>query len=296
MDEILSLAVRQGGVIRRDQARRLGMSDSAIDRRIRSGRWQVVVEGVLRVFPARDERDLLAGAIAALPTAVVSHASAGRIHRLAGTPESAPTITVHASKAWRFPEVAVRRTRTVSRAHCVTVDGLPVTSVARTVVDLAADLPEHPWRSLAEQAVVTGRCSLDDLRAVAADACGRGRAGSKLVTAFLADALVGTSRLQRLAIEALANAGLPPPEVEFPIPWSPRKRFDLAYPEAKLAIELDGRRWHSTADRFQADRERDREALAHGWVVVRFTWEDLTRRPREFVATIVRLLAARTVH
>ena len=255
-----------------------------------------MVEGVLRVFPAGGERDLLAGAIAALPTAVVSHASAGRIHRLAGTPDSPPTITVHASKAWRFPEVAVRRTRTVSRGHWVTIDGLPVTSVARAVIDLAADLPEAPWRSMAEQAVVTGRCSLDDLRTVAADACGRGRAGSRLVSAFLADSLVGTSRLERLAIEALAAAGLPTPEIEYPIPWSPGQRFDLAYPEARLAIELDGRRWHSTAERFQADRRRDREALAHGWVVVRFTWEDLTGRPREFVAIVARLLVARTVH
>lgn len=294
MDEILTLAVRQGGIIRRDQARALGLSDSAIDRRIRSGRWSQAIEGVFRVFPAGDERDLLAGAVAALPTAVVSHGSAARLHRLDGRPTGGATVTVHASRTWLFPEVEVHRTRTVVPSHVVRVDGLPVTSVARTVIDLAAEMPEPAWQSLAEGAVVSSRCSVAELREVASVACGRGRTGSRLVRRFLDDPHVGTSRLQRLAIEALAAANLPTPEIEYPIPWSPGRRFDLAYPQAKLAIELDGRRWHSTADRFQADRERDREALAHGWVVVRFTWQDLTGRPREFVGIVARLLVART--
>ena len=80
-----------------------------------------------------------------------------------------------------------------------------------------------------------------------------------------------------------------------PVPWRPAQRFDLAYPAARMAIELDGRAFHVSPERFEADRLRDREAATHGWLVVRFTWDDVVRRPSEFVRTIVTLLAERTV-
>jgi very-short-patch-repair endonuclease len=251
--------------------------------------------GVYRVFPARSHRDLLAGALAALPTAVVSHSSAARLHELDGLPDGFPTVTVHASKAYRFPDVDVRRTRTLIDAHTVEVDGLSTTTVARTLVDLAADLRPSRWQHLAERVVVHGVCTLDDVRAVAEVACGRGVAGSKIVRAFLEDPLAGTSRLERLAIEALRLAGLPRPELQYPIPWDPGKRFDLAYPRARLAIELDGRRWHSEREVFQTDRRRDREALVRGWIVPRFTFDDVVKRPEQFVRTTAELLAERSV-
>ncbi|MEX1281358.1 MAG: DUF559 domain-containing protein, partial [Acidimicrobiia bacterium] len=69
---------------------------------------------------------------------------------------------------------------------------------------------------------------------------------------------------------------------------------DLAYPDLRIAIELDGRHWHDRPDAFQTDRERDRMAARHGWVVVRFTWLDLQRDPAGFIRTIVDLLASRT--
>lgn len=289
------LASRQGGVIRRDQAESAGLSGSAIDRRVRSGRWVRLLEGVFRVFPSASHRDLIAGALAALPTAVASHWSAAMLHGIDGLPGDTPTVTVHASKSYRFPGVDVRRTRSLVGEHVMELNGLVVTTIARTLVDMAADLRPTRWNHLAERLVVHGRCSLDDVAEVHAIAGGKGKAGSRAVSMFLADPNAGASRLERMALDVLLGAGLPRPHVQYPVPWDPGKRFDLAYPEAKLAIELDGRRWHSASDTFQSDRERDRNALRYGWVVPRFTFEDVSRRPSEFARTTAELLAARSV-
>jgi very-short-patch-repair endonuclease len=83
---------------------------------------------------------------------------------------------------------------------------------------------------------------------------------------------------------------LPEPRLEFSIPWDPERRFDAAYPAARLAIEWDSRRWHELSDAFSRDRERDRQSLLHGWRVLRFTWVDVTERPTEVVETVRSLL------
>ena len=67
--------------------------------------------------------------------------------------------------------------------------------------------------------------------------------------------------------------------------------LDIAFPEALLAIEIDGWAWHSDPDRFQRDRQRQNALVAAGWTVLRFTWADLIERPEQVVATVVRTLA-----
>ncbi|MGH8949674.1 MAG: DUF559 domain-containing protein, partial [Acidimicrobiia bacterium] len=84
----------------------------------------------------------------------------------------------------------------------------------------------------------------------------------------------------------LARAGLPPPLPEHPIPWRPGRRFDDAYPQARVAIEWDSRAWHEQRAAMVEDRRRDREAAAQGWIVLRFTWDEVTTKPREIVETV----------
>jgi len=62
--------------------------------------------------------------------------------------------------------------------------------------------------------------------------------------------------------------------------------LDIAFPTLRVAVEVDGRAWHSAADRFQHDRQRQNALVARGWVVLRFTWEDVTRRPQSVLATL----------
>jgi very-short-patch-repair endonuclease len=91
----------------------------------------------------------------------------------------------------------------------------------------------------------------------------------------------------------LATRGVDLPVPQYPIPWDPSRRFDGGYPDDQVAIEWDSRLWHSKQQAMTADRRRDRMAARHGWVVLRFTWEDVTQRPDEVADTVTAVLEAR---
>ncbi len=286
--DVLRLAARQGGVVTRAQALDLGLTPDAIRHRTRTGTWTRIGRGIYRLLPSQDEREFLLAAVATLPDAVVSHTSAARLHGLEGVPVRSPTVTVVSSTTHRFEGVAVRRAIVgVPDDQRVLVDRLPTTTVARTIIDLAADLHRPVWEELAQSAIVTRRCSTDQLRRVADVVCGQGRPGSAIVGEFLADPGAGRSALERRVAALLAPLR---PEVEYPAPWDPNQRLDFAFPEARVAVEVDGYRWHATRSKFEADRRRDRAAARHGWRIVRVTWSDIRDRPGEVLATIVALL------
>lgn len=103
------------------------------------------------------------------------------------------------------------------------------------------------------------------------------------------------SELERRLFDAITKAGLPEPIRQYPLPGNrPGAEFaDAAYPAAKVLIEADGRRWHTRIGDLERDRVRDVEVSEAGWVVLRFTYEQITTAP-EWVATrIANVLAAR---
>lgn len=100
--------------------------------------------------------------------------------------------------------------------------------------------------------------------------------------------MAGSSALERRVAVILEPFA---PSLQLPAPWDDNRRLDFAFPAAKLAVEADGRRWHSTARSFAADRARDHAALRHGWMVVRLTERD---RPDEVRGIIAGLIAERT--
>jgi hypothetical protein len=102
-----------------------------------------------------------------------------------------------------------------------------------------------------------------------------------MVLQQLDTAPIGASELERRGARLVDRAGVPTPEREYPIPWESGRRFDLAWPKQMAAIEWDSRRWHGALEQMTFDRRRDRAAIANGWVVMRFTWDDVTTRPFE---------------
>ncbi len=120
----------------------------------------------------------------------------------------------------------------------------------------------------------------------------RGKPGTKALRAVLGvDAgAPGPSPLEEAGIRALAAAGLTGFHTEFRIPWSPERRFDVAFPAARVAVEWDSLAWHSDRASFEADRRRDREAAARGWRVLRFTWNDLETDPDRVAREVRRLV------
>jgi hypothetical protein len=294
--EVTRLAAAQGGCVTRSQLVGLGFGSATVHRRIESGDFGLIAHGVYRLFPANTHADLLRGAVLTLPAAIVSHESAAYLLELPHLPPLAPTVTVASHTTHEFPDVIVRRNHDLDETHVIDVDGLPVTTVARTLFDLAGVLPFREFARVAEGAILKGRTTLDHLDAMLVQVGRRGKPGTRAVRTFLDMRSGGDPKatvLERKGRAVLSNGGLPLPLPEYRFPWDPIRRFDDAYPDAKVAIEWDSREWHAQLEAMTSDRRRDREAASHGWLIVRFTWVDVTRNPTEVVATVATLLDQR---
>lgn len=291
---VLTLAGENGGYLTRSQLVNLGLSPSAIDRMIRADDIVPVSAGVYQVIPSDDHLDLLFGAVLALPNAVVSHQSALHLLRFPALPDLIPTVTVPPYTTHKFPNMTVRRANDLSEHHTLTVAGLVATNAARSLFDYAGIVDYDKFVAIAEPAILTGKVRADALRRMSMELSRRGKRGSRAVNDFL-----GTTRdspttpLEVKGRRIIRDARLPTPASEFPIPWSPRRRFDDAYPEHRVAIEWDSHRWHLGKSAAQRDRERDRLAILNGWAVVRFTWDDVTRRPKDVALQIRQILEKR---
>lgn len=272
----------------------IGLSDSAIDRLIRLEDVVPVSSGVFQVVPSDDHADLMRGAQLALPNAVASHQSAAHLLRFPELPPLVPTLTVISTTTHRFARTTVRRADDLSLDHVINIDGIRCTNGARTLFDLAGVLKYRQFASIAEAAITGGRVSHEQLENIAGELSRRGKRGTKAVGDFLEWNPPGSgTALEKRGRSILRASSLPLPIPEYPIPWSPHRRFDDAYPNHSFAIEWDSRRWHEKRGAMQTDRDRDREAAMHGWVVVRFTWEDVTKSPARVVSAVTQILADR---
>jgi putative AbiEi antitoxin of type IV toxin-antitoxin system/uncharacterized protein DUF559 len=268
-DEVIAaLANRQGGVVGRVQLRARGVSDKAIDYRIKIGRLRVIHRGVYAVghdaIPARGR--LVAGLLVAGEGATLSHRSAA--HLLALLPSMPPfveiTTTVH-RRGNRSGLVFHHATRLeTTRRH-----GLPVTSPIRTLCDLAATRPMSEVERAASEALVLKLVTHDDLRAQ----------GGKL-----AKLVVGATRsgLERAFLKAVLHAGLPEPLTNHRIgPYT----VDFHWPSHDLVVETDGARYHDHELARRRDRKRDAELQLRGYTVLRVDEVDAG------VATVARFLS-----
>ncbi|MEN8113974.1 MAG: type IV toxin-antitoxin system AbiEi family antitoxin domain-containing protein [Actinomycetota bacterium] len=286
----LDLASRQGGVITTEQAHECGLNRHAVRYRLRIGRWTRVSRSVYRLIEMNEPSQRLRAAIAALPNSVVSHESAAEMHGIPRVRRGIAVVSVHSRTTHAFPGVMVRRNHDLLPHHTEICGDLPCTTLPRTVVDLAALLhPKHVGR-IVDDLVAEKRIGTQQLSDILDDVARRGKPGSTTIRTILANRGTGPDRnatvLERRGLAVLLEGGLPAPLLELAIPWNPTRRFDACYPEWRIAIEWDSRRWHQSDEAFEQDRERDRSALLHGWCVYRFTWRDVTQRPEHVVETI----------
>ena len=256
-----------------------------------------VASGVYRVLDARDHLDLLFGAILTLPDAVASHQSAAALLRFPCQPAMVPTVTVHSRTTHRFPGVRVRRSSDLNRRHLVVVGAIRTTNVARTVFDLAAVLEARELDSIVEALVIGGRLKLSSLESLIRELARKGKPGvvrlRDLIERRGGVHRVEPTMLERKGHDLLRRSGITGYVLEHPIPWDRRSRFDLAFEFAQVAIEWDSRSWHVQQSAMSSDRKRDRLAAVHGWVVLRFTWDDIVERPEHVVRDVISVLERR---
>ena len=185
----------------------------------------------------------------------------------------------------------VHRTRIFDGSDILIVRSIPVTRPERTLVDLAG-IERRAFESIVDTALARHLLSLGSIeRYIAARGFG-GYPEIRELAAIIEDRGRGVpeSELERLFLRLVRRERLPEPARQCRIG---RRRIDFGYPEYKIAIELDGRQPHGSRARFQDDRRRQNAIVLEGWLVLRFTWDDVTHRSGTVAASIRKALTDR---
>lgn len=294
---IITLAGTHGMVLTTAQLHEAGIDRNLIESR-RGGLLTPVARGVYAVGPVTPLVRLRA-ALAAVPDSAASHRTAGSILGLPVGPSPVVEVVTRRRSAVAIKAVRFRTTTWLPPDDITTVDGYRVTTVARTICDLAAALPPGRTRHAIESAITARLATAEELQACARTWCRRGRAGSGVIRVLDHELLdtepMAESVLERKAIRLLREAGLDGWQVQYRPPWYDGLRgiVDLAWPALRVVLELDGRRWHSTLQAQVEDRRRDRAAAAHGWITLRFGWQEIIHRPATVTDELRIVLSAR---
>jgi hypothetical protein len=298
--QMMAYAASNAGVVTRSEALALGVSSTSIKRWVSEGRLVKVGTG-LYVLPGvlTSERSLLAAATKALG-AVASHESAARLHRLDGLDPKRVAVTVPVRRSNRFVDVIVHQSTDLGEWETTEVDGLIVTDVPRTILDLAAVLPKKLLAMVLDQTVRMKLTTYEEVSERLEATARRGKPGvvklRRILLLRLGGQFVSDSVLETAGLDLIERAGLPVPSTQYRPSWLRKVngRIDMAYIEEKILIEWDSLRWHGTPASFQLDRQRDNLAQLAGWIVLRFTWEDITQRPSYVVRSIREALSRRS--
>ena len=289
---IAELASRQRGVVTRNQLRANGVSLAAIDHRLRSGRLHSLYRGVYLVghaVPPRGARDL--GAVLACgPGSVLSHRSAAALWRLHPAQPTVVDVTVPGRRCDSKRGIRVHRVALLDRRDVRKLGGIPVTTPARTLLDLAADVRGRELeRAVAEAEArrLTNRSQLLSLIARVAP-----RPGVAALRSLLTDdrrpALTRSEAEERL-LALIRAAELPAPAVNVSVAG---QEVDFLWPDRRLVVEVDGFAFHSHRAAFERDRKRDAVLAALGYRVIRVTWRQIVASPEAVVARIAGALTS----
>jgi Transcriptional regulator, AbiEi antitoxin/Protein of unknown function (DUF559) len=292
-------AERQHGVISLPQLQSLGLSKSAVSKRAREGRLVRIHRGVYAVGHGRltIRGYWMAAVLAYGPGAVLSHRSAAALHGIRPDNRPKTDVTVRSPSARPRPRIVIHRSTTLQPADITTIDGIPCTSLARTLLDLADDVDRAGMERAVSQADVRGIFDLGAVKEVLSRATGRrGASVLQIVLAEYDGPTLTEKELEARFLALCRAASLPNPEVNGWITLEDgiAYKIDFLWRAERLAVETDGWGSHGTRKAFEDDRRRDRRLCLAGLDVVRFTWRDVEREPDAVTATLVALREARS--
>jgi len=288
------LAADRLGLVDRPTLLRAGLSTRQIDRRIADGRLQLLYPGVYavghRCLTADGHR--LAAVLAGGEGAVLSHISAAGAWDLRPARLGAFDVTIAGGgRSRRVAGIRSHRCRLVPDDVTV-LRGIPITTVARTLLDVAETEPQRDVDRALDQAVRLGLFDEREVGGVLERAFGRH--GLKRLRRGLIrlrpDAGRTRSELEDRGLEVVERYGLPRPEVNEKVG---DYIVDLLWRRERLVVELDSRAWHLTPDAFENDRRRDATLTVAGYEVLRFTWTQVSQEPTWVTDTIATVLRAR---
>jgi very-short-patch-repair endonuclease len=269
------------GVITLEQARQAGLSRHAVDRRVRKGHWRRCSRGV---YFADDRPFTDAARVRAAVWGYGAEASASGLaaawwHSLTKFPPEIVEVTVPRTSHHPHRNGVRMRRRDLARSDVVERNGMRVTELGLTVVEAAV---RTRGGGVLMDSALQRHVDLRDLWR--AHLRNTGRHGSPAARRLLQAASGGArSEAERLLVKLLRQARIEGWHANYPVSGY---KVDVGFPNVRVAIEVDGLAFHSDADVFVADRQRQNIITLRGWKVLRFTWIDLTQYPHRVVAEI----------
>lgn len=278
-----ALVARQHGVVTRAQLRARGKSDGAIDWWVRTGRLHRVHRGVYAVgHPVlTDEARWLAAVLAAGRGAVLSHRSAAALWGIGVREGKAVDVTAPRSRVGTGG-IAVHRPRRLGPDEATARRRVPVTTLPRTLADLADVLDERALSRAIHEAEVAHGLGAPALAGAVDRAWGR-RGHGRLLRAAGGERDRSRSRLEQRFLRLCRDHGLPAPEANADVAGL---ECDFVWRERRLVAETDGWAFHRTRRAFEHDRRRDQQLARAGYRTLRFTHRQLDADAAEVAATV----------
>lgn len=288
--EAWGLAGRQHGIVARRQLLALGFNRREIEHRLARGRLHLVMHGIYAVgWPELTrERRWMAAVLACGDGALLSHRSAAALWGIGKEQPGRTDVSVRRRCELRRLGLRVHGRPTLAEKDIASNDGIPVTGVVRTLVDLAAELSPHGVERAVNEADKRDLVDPEALRA-ALDRY-QGEPGAPLLRKLLDKRTfrLSDSDLEIFFRPIAAEAGLPSPLSKQVVnSWE----VDSYWPELGLVVETDGLRYHRTASTQTRDARRDRAHALAGMTALRFTHFEVKHEPRRVRAELIRAAA-----
>jgi very-short-patch-repair endonuclease len=291
---LAAIAGRQHGVVARRQLLAEGFTRHLVQDRITSGHLTPIHRGVYAV----GHRKLtlkgvwMAAVLACGPGAGLSHRAALALWDLVRSESGLIDVTVPGRTGRRGPRgVRVHRSKLLQESDVTDVDGIPVTSLARTVVDYAAIANRRQVRSVLEalerRAIYIGR-ELDELLERTPNRKG-GRTLRKAIADLTGPAPWLQSKLEETFRELVRGSDLPAYEANVLVEG---ELVDALWRDERVIVELDGFAFHKSRAQFEADRRRDAKLTVAGYRILRVTQQRLQNEPEAVLAELRQLLSA----
>jgi predicted transcriptional regulator of viral defense system len=289
------LAAQQHGIIHVDQIKSAGISRRQYDHHVREGAWHRLYEGVYRhaAVPANWNGNVMAACLTGGSGTVASHRSAARLYGLAGGTNEFVEITCRRWRRSRYDTLIVHESKALDDVDVTAVEGIPTTTVERTLLDLGAVRGLVTVRMAFDRAISTGLTSWkqvdENLRRLARS----GRPGVGKLRAILElrapDQRVPESEQETLLLEVMARNGLPPAKPQLEVRDAEGEtlaRVDAAYPRQRIAIEYDSDQEHIEPDALARDNARRNRLIAEGWTVIAARNQDIRSGGADFCRTV----------
>jgi very-short-patch-repair endonuclease len=290
----------QFGVFSHRQAVVAGTSNDMVSRRIAAGRWERLHRGVYRIAgsPPSWRASMMAGWLACGERAVVSGRAAAALWGLVAAPSAQPLEVSVPRGIRRAPAgVLVHETTMLVAEDVANVGAFAVTTVARTLIDLASVLPQATVEESLDEALRRRLVTVREVRARIDGLSGLpGVAAMKALLEMRADdEPEPESRFETRLARLLRQDGLRPKRQHVVRDEQGRfvARIDFAFPDERLAVEADGHRYHAGRALWLRDLERCNTLTALGWRVHHVTWDRMTNDPEGVIDEIGALLSAK---